>query len=41
MTLSARNQLEGTVEEVQLASVMAHVTPPISREVNFLEKRPL
>ena len=26
MTLSARNQLEGIVEEVQLGSVMAHVT---------------
>jgi molybdopterin-binding protein len=26
MTLSARNQLPGTVEEVQLGSVMAHVT---------------
>jgi molybdopterin-binding protein len=26
MTLSARNQREGTVEEVQLGSVMAHVT---------------
>jgi molybdopterin-binding protein len=25
MTLSARNQLEGTVEEVQLGGVMAHV----------------
>jgi molybdopterin-binding protein len=28
MTLSARNQLEGTVEEVQLGSEMAHVTGP-------------
>jgi molybdopterin-binding protein len=26
MTLSARNQLQGTVEEVQLGTVMAHVT---------------
>jgi len=25
MTLSARNQLKGTVEEVQLGGVMAHV----------------
>ena len=25
MTLSARNQLEGTVEEIQLGGVMAHV----------------
>lgn len=25
MTLSARNQLEGTVEELQLGGVMAHV----------------
>jgi molybdopterin-binding protein len=26
MTLSARNQLPGTVEDVQVGSVMAHVT---------------
>ncbi len=26
MTLSARNQLPGTVEEIQLGGVMAHVT---------------
>jgi molybdopterin-binding protein len=26
MTLSARNQLKGTVEEIQLGGVMAHVT---------------
>jgi len=26
MTLSARNQLEGVVEDIQLGSVMAHVT---------------
>lgn len=26
MTLSARNQLEGVVEEIQLGGVMAHVT---------------
>ena len=25
MTLSARNQLEGTIEELQLGGVMAHV----------------
>ncbi len=25
MTLSARNQLQGTVEEIQLGGVMAHV----------------
>jgi molybdopterin-binding protein len=25
MTLSARNQLKGTVEEIQLGGVMAHV----------------
>jgi molybdopterin-binding protein len=25
MTLSARNQLQGTIEEIQLGSVMAHV----------------
>ncbi len=26
MTLSARNQLQGTIEELQLGSVMAHIT---------------
>lgn len=26
MTLSARNQLQGTVEEIHLGGVMAHVT---------------
>ena len=26
MTLSARNQLQGTIEEVQLGDVLAHVT---------------
>lgn len=26
MTLSARNQLEGIVEDVQVGSIMAHVT---------------
>jgi molybdopterin-binding protein len=26
MTLSGRNQLKGTVEEIQLGGVMAHVT---------------
>ena len=26
MTLSARNQLQGTVEEIQLGGVMAHIT---------------
>jgi molybdopterin-binding protein len=26
MTLSARNQLKGTVEDIQLGGVMAHVT---------------
>jgi molybdopterin-binding protein len=26
MTLSARNQLEGAVEDIQLGGVMAHVT---------------
>lgn len=26
MTLSARNKLEGTIEELQLGGVMAHVT---------------
>jgi molybdopterin-binding protein len=25
MTLSARNQIKGTVEEIQLGSVMAHI----------------
>lgn len=26
MTLSARNQLEGVIDEIQIGSVMAHVT---------------
>jgi molybdopterin-binding protein len=26
MTLSARNQLEGVIDEIQMGSVMAHVT---------------
>lgn len=26
MTLSARNQLQGTIDEIHLGSVMAHVT---------------
>lgn len=26
MTLSARNQLEGVIEDIQMGSVMAHVT---------------
>lgn len=33
MTLSARNQLEGTVEEVQLGSVMAHVTVRVGQNI--------
>ena len=33
MTLSARNQLEGTVEEVQLGSVMAHVTVRVGNNI--------
>jgi molybdopterin-binding protein len=33
MTLSARNQLEGTVEEVVLGSVMAHVTVRVGNNV--------
>jgi molybdopterin-binding protein len=26
MTLSARNQLQGTIEEIQLGDVLAHIT---------------
>jgi molybdopterin-binding protein len=33
MTLSARNQLEGTVEEVQLGGVMAHVAVRVGNNV--------
>ena len=29
MTLSARNQLEGTIEELQLGGVMAHIVVPV------------
>jgi molybdopterin-binding protein len=33
MTLSARNQLQGTVEDVQLGTVMAHVTVRVGNNV--------
>ena len=33
MTLSARNQLEGIVEEIQLGGVMAHVTVRVGDNV--------
>lgn len=33
MTLSARNQLEGTVEEVQLGGVMAHIAVRVGNNV--------
>jgi len=33
MTLSARNQLEGTVEEIQLGGVMAHVGVRVGRNL--------
>lgn len=33
MTLSARNQLEGVVEDIQLGSVMAHVTVRVGNNI--------
>ena len=33
MTLSARNQLKGTVEEVQLGGVMAHIAVRVGDNV--------
>ena len=33
MTLSARNQLEGTVEEIQLGGVMAHVVVRVGKNL--------
>jgi molybdopterin-binding protein len=33
MTLSARNQLEGIVEEIQLGGVMAHVSVRIGNNI--------
>jgi molybdopterin-binding protein len=33
MTLSARNQLKGTVEEIQLGGVMAHVAVRVGDNV--------
>jgi molybdopterin-binding protein len=33
MTLSARNQLQGTVEDIQLGSVMAHVTVRVGHDL--------
>jgi molybdopterin-binding protein len=33
MTLSARNQLEGTIEEIQLGGVMAHVVVRVGQNL--------
>jgi molybdopterin-binding protein len=33
MTLSARNHLKGTIEEIQLGDVLAHVTVRVSDSV--------
>ena len=33
MTLSARNQLEGTVEEIQLGGVMAHIDVRVGNSI--------
>ena len=33
MTLSARNQLEGTVEEIQLGGVMAHISVRVGNSI--------
>ena len=33
MTLSARNQLQGTIEAIKLGSVMAHVTVRVGTNV--------
>ena len=33
MTLSARNQLEGTVEEIQLGGVMAHIAVRVGNSI--------
>lgn len=33
MTLSARNQLEGTIDEIQMGTVMAHVTVRVGNNV--------
>jgi molybdopterin-binding protein len=33
MTLSARNQLQGTIEEIQLGDVMAHVAVRVDESV--------
>ena len=33
MTLSARNHLQGTIEEIQLGDVLAHVTVKVSGDV--------
>jgi molybdopterin-binding protein len=33
MTLSARNQLEGIVEEIQLGGVMAHVSVRVGNNI--------
>ncbi len=33
MTISARNQLEGVVEDIQLGGVMAHVTVRVGKNL--------
>lgn len=33
MTLSARNQLEGTIDDIQMGTVMAHVTVRVGNNV--------
>ena len=33
MTLSARNQLKGTVEEIQLGGVMAHISVRVGNNI--------
>jgi molybdopterin-binding protein len=33
MTLSARNQLKGTIEEIQLGGVMAHVVVRVGENI--------
>jgi len=33
MTLSARNQLKGTVEEIELGGVMAHIAVRVSENI--------
>jgi molybdopterin-binding protein len=33
MSLSARNQLQGTVEDIQLGTIMAHVTVRVGNDL--------